>query len=316
MVRFGKNGSDATSGAVRAARAFKKRDRVACCGYHGWQDWYIGTTTRNAGVPGAVRELTHPFPYNDLSALERLLASHPNEFAAVIMEPVNFVEPSPDFLDGVKELAARHGAVLIFDEICSGFHFGLGGAQKRYGVTPDLACFGKAMGNGFPIACIVGRTEIMKVFEEIFFSFTFAGEVASIAAALKVLDVLEFTDAIMRMEANGRMLQDGVNMLAKHAGLSDRITCIGHPSWSLMKYRDPNWQESPLLRSLVSQELCKRGILALATHNMCAAHNENAVAKTLEAYASVFKIVSDWMQDHDPSRFLEGSLIEPVFRVR
>ena len=150
MVRFGKNGSDATSGAVRAARAFTGRDRIACCGYHGWQDWYIGSTSRNAGVPKAVRELTHPFPYNDLASLEKLLEEHPDEFAAVIMEPVNFVEPAHGFLEGVKHLALRHAALLIFDEICVGFHFGLGGAQKLFGVTPDLACFGKAMGNGFP----------------------------------------------------------------------------------------------------------------------------------------------------------------------
>ncbi len=105
MVRFGKNGSDATSGAVRAARAFTGRDRIACCGYHGWQDWYIGSTTRNAGVPKAVRDLTHPFPYNDLAGLEKILEAHPGEFAAVIMEPVNFVEPAHGFLEGVKHLA-------------------------------------------------------------------------------------------------------------------------------------------------------------------------------------------------------------------
>jgi len=316
MVRFGKNGSDATAGAVRAARAFTRRDQVACCGYHGWQDWYIGTTTRNAGVPRAVRDLTHPFPYNDLAALEKLLEGHRGEFAAVIMEPVNFVEPAPGYLQGVKDLATRHGAVLIFDEICSGFHFGLGGAQKRYGVTPDLACFGKAMGNGFPISCVVGRAEIMKIFEEIFFSFTFAGEVASIAAALKVLDILEFTDALTRMEATGRILQDGVNMLAKHAGLAERISCVGHSTWSLVKFRDHEGKDSALLRSLVSQELCKRGVLALVTHNMTAAHDENAIARTLEVYASVFKMVAGWLREPDPARFLEGSMIEPVFRVR
>ena len=187
MVRFGKNGSDATSGAVRAARAFTGRDHVACCGYHGWQDWYIGSTTRHAGVPNAVRALTHPFSYNDLSSLEKLLKEFPNQFAAVIMEPTNFVEPAPGFLESVRELAHKHGALLIFDEICSGFHLGLGGAQKLYGVTPDLACFGKAMGNGFPISCVVGRADVMRLFDEIFFSFTFAGEVASMAAAMKVL---------------------------------------------------------------------------------------------------------------------------------
>ncbi len=228
-VRFGKNGSDATSGAVRAARALTGRERIACCGYHGWQDWYIGSTTRNAGVPQAVRELTHPFVYNDLGSLQKLLNEHRGEFAAVIMEPVNFWPPAAGFLEGVKKLAHEHGALLIFDEICTGFHFGLGGAQKKFGVTPDLACFGKAMGNGFPISCVVGRADAMKVFEDIFFSFTFGGEVASMAAAMKVLDVLETTDALARMDTNGRLLQEGLNAMAKQAGLQDRIKCIGYP---------------------------------------------------------------------------------------
>src|SRR5262249_27677171 len=150
----------------------------------------------------------------------------------------------------VKELAHKHGALLIFDEICSGFHFGLGGAQKRYNVMPDMACFGKAMGNGFPIACVVGRADVMKTFEEIFFSFTFGGEVASMAAAMVVLDVLETTDALARMEAQGKVLQDGFNALAKLARLSDRLVCVGHPTWSLIKFRNPDGKDSLLLRSL------------------------------------------------------------------
>jgi glutamate-1-semialdehyde aminotransferase/spore coat polysaccharide biosynthesis protein SpsF (cytidylyltransferase family) len=316
MVRFGKNGSDATSGAVRAARAFTGRDLIACCGYHGWQDWYIGSTTRNDGVPEAVSGLTHTFPYNDLNALEGLLTKHAGKFAAVIMEPVNFIEPIPGYLQGVTDLAHRHGALLIFDEICSGFHFGLGGAQKRYNVIPDLACFGKAMGNGFPIACVLGRADVMKVFEKIFFSFTFAGEVASMAAAMKVIDILEQTDTLSRMEANGRVLQDGFNALAKLAGLSDRFACVGNPTWSLIKFLDAEGKDSVLLRSLVSQELAKRGILTLVSHNMSAAHDHVAVQRTLEAYAAVFKTLADWLQDPSPERFLEGEMIQPVFRVR
>lgn len=316
MVRFGKNGSDATSGAIRAARAFTGRDRVACCGYHGWQDWYIGSTTRNLGVPGAVRDLTHPFPYNDLTALGQVLEEHPGEFAAVIMEPANFVEPDPGFLEGVKDLAHRHGALLIFDEICTGFHLGLGGAQKLYGVTPDLACFGKAMGNGFPISCIVGAAEVMKIFEEIFFSFTFAGEVASMAAAMKVLDIIEHTPALAQMEAQGRRLQDGVRALAKEAGLEARFRCIGHPTWSLIKFLDAEGKDSFLERSLFQQEVVKRGILILVTHNLTAAHDDLAVEQTLEAYASVFKTLAGWLSDANPARFLEGPMVQPVFRVR
>ncbi len=316
MVRFGKNGSDATSGAVRAARAFTGRDRIACCGYHGWQDWYIGSTTRNAGVPKAVRELTHPFTYNHPASLEKLFAEHPGEFAAVIMEPFNFVEPAPGFLEGVKDVAHKHGALLIFDEICVGFHFGLGGAQKLFGVIPDLACFGKAMGNGFPISCVVGRADVMRTFDEIFYSFTFAGEVASMAAAMKVLDILEQTDALARIESNGRTLQDGLNALARQAGLEKRIRAVGRPQWSLLKFTDGNGADSPLLKNLFQQEAVKRGVLLLATHNMTAAHDGQAVHQTLEAYAEVLKTLASWMQEPDPVRYLEGPMTQPVFRVR
>lgn len=316
MVRFGKNGSDATSGAVRAARAFTGRDRIACCGYHGWQDWYIGSTTRNAGVPKAVRDLTHPFSYNDLGSLEKLFAEYPGEFAAVIMEPVNFVEPGPGFLQSVVELAHKHGTLLIFDEICVGFHFGLGGAQKLYGVTPDLACFGKAMGNGFPISCVLGRADIMRTFDEIFYSFTFAGEVGSMVAAMKVLDILEQTDALARIESNGLMLQEGINAMAKEAGLGQHISAVGRPQWSLLKFSDQNGAASPLLKNLFQQEAVKRGVLLLATHNLTAAHDRQAIHQTLEVYAEVLKTLAAWLADPDPARFLEGPMAQPVFRVR
>lgn len=315
-VRFGKNGSDATSGAVRAARACTGRERIACCGYHGWQDWYIGSTTRNAGVPGAVRALTHTFAYNDLDSLQKVLNEHPGQYAAVIMEPVNFWPPVPGFLEGVKHVAHKHGALLIFDEICSGFHFGLGGAQKRFGVTPDLACFGKAMGNGFPISCVLGTTDVMRVFEDIFFSFTFGGELASMVATMTVLDVLETTDALARMDANGRVLQEGLNTLAKESGLENRIKCIGYPFWSLIKFLEADGKDSFLVRSLFTQECAKRGVLLLATHNMTAAHDPLAIEQTLKVYAEVCKTVAKWLSDPHPEQYLEGEMIQPVFKVR
>jgi glutamate-1-semialdehyde aminotransferase/spore coat polysaccharide biosynthesis protein SpsF (cytidylyltransferase family) len=316
MVRFGKNGSDVTAGAVRAARAFTRRERVACCGYHGWQDWYIGSTTRNAGVPAAVCALTQPFQYNDLASLESVLFEHPGEFAAVIMEPTNFVDPAPGFLEGVRDLAHKHGALLIFDEICTGFRFGLGGAQKLFGVTPDLACFGKAMGNGFPIACVVGRAEVMAIFTDIFYSFTFAGEVASMAAALKVLDILENTDALARMEANGITLQDSINVMGKEAGLEDRVRCVGRPTWSLIEFSEANGDDSSIMKDLFQQECVKRGILIHNTHNISAAHDNRDIQETLEAYAEIIKTLAEWIEDPNPSRFLEGSPTRPIFRVR
>jgi len=241
---------------------------------------------------------------------------HPGGFAAVIMEPFNFAEPAAGFLEGVKELAHKHGALLIFDEICVGFHFGLGGAQKMFGVTPDLACFGKAMGNGFPISCVVGRSDIMCIFNEIFYSFTFAGEVVSMAAAMKVLDILEQTDALARLEANGRTLQDGINAMAKEAGLANRMRAIGRPQWSLLKFTDEAGADSPLLKNLFQQEAVKRGVLLLATHNVTAAHDTPAIHKTLEVYAEVLKTVGPWISDPEPERFLEGPMTQPVFRVR
>ena len=314
-VRFGKNESDASSSAIRAARALTGRDRIACCSYHG-SDGFIGSTMRNAGVPSAVRALTHTFIYNDLGSLQKLLADHPGEFAAVIMEPVSFWPPAPGFLEGVKQAAHDHGALLIFDEICSGFHFGLGGAQKRFNVTPDMACFGNVMANGFPISCIAGGAEAMKVFEDVLFDFTLAGEVASIAAAMTVLDILETTDALARMNANGRLLKEGLNALAKEAGIEDRLQCIGYPSWSLIKFLDADGKDSFLVRSLFTQECAKQGVLLLATHNMTAAHDPLAIEQTLKVYAGVCKTVAQWLSDPQPERYLEGEMMQPVFKVR
>jgi glutamate-1-semialdehyde 2,1-aminomutase/spore coat polysaccharide biosynthesis protein SpsF len=317
MVRFGKNGSDATAGAVRVARAYTGREHVAVCGYHGWQDWYIGTTSRSAGVPKAVRELAHPFPYNDHNALEGLLSSKTNQFAAVIMEPANFVWPEPGYLEKVKEITHRHGALLIFDEICSGFHFGLGGAQKLFGVTPDLATFGKAMGNGWPISCIVGRREVMKIFEDAFVSFTFAGDVSAMAAAMKVLDILETGDAYARMTAAGTKLFDGAKVMAAAEGLDDIFRLKGHQHWPLFSFVDDKGVDDPATRALWVQEVTRRGVLILTTFNVCAALDESSTAKVLSAFAHAFKRVAKARElGVRPESWLDGPVPVPAFRAR
>ena len=173
MVRFSKNGSDVTSAAIRLARAHTGRDRIAVSGYHGWHDWYIGTTARNLGVPKSVQDLSSKFIFNDPDSLERLFKTDPVGFAAVILEPTGACEPEDGFLERVRELCDQYGVVLVFDEIVTGFRVDMGGAQRKYGVTPDLATFGKAMANGMPISTIVGRREIMKLMDDIFFSGTF-----------------------------------------------------------------------------------------------------------------------------------------------
>jgi len=316
MVRFSKNGSDATSGAIRLARAVTGRDRVACCGYHGWQDWFIGSTSRHLGVPKAVRELTHSFPYNRPDALEKLLRAHPGKFAAVILEPVNFEMPRAGFLSEVRKITHRHGAILIFDEICSGFHLGLGGAQKMYGVTPDLACFGKAMGNGFPISCVVGRRKIMKKMEDIFFSFTFAGEVASMAASLETIAILGSAKGIPALQRAGQRLQAGIRRLANLHGLSERIHVAGHPGWFVLRFKDSEGNPDHLLRSVFQQEMVKRGVLLLTTHNMTTAHDDKAVTKTLQAYEGTFQRLKEWIGKKELRKRLQGPEIRPIMTIR
>ncbi|HVF41159.1 MAG TPA: aminotransferase class III-fold pyridoxal phosphate-dependent enzyme [Gemmatimonadaceae bacterium] len=317
LVRFGKNGSDVTSGAVRAARAFTGRDHVAICGYHGWHDWYIGTTTRSMGVPEAVRDLSHTFPYNDLDALDRLLGSLPNQFAAVIMEPFNFVWPADGYLEGVKEISRKHGAVLIFDEICTGFHLGLGGAQRRFGVTPDLATFGKAMGNGYPISCVAGRRDIMRMFEDVFMSFTFAGDAAAMAAAHAVLDILEEGEAYRRMDAAALALADGTRVFADLCGLEGRVVTQGHNNWLLLRFLDESGADDPALRALWLQEVTRRGVLVISTHNISAALTRRDVDLVLRAYAAAFKHIGGLLDaGADLEAHLDGPIPAPAFRVR
>jgi glutamate-1-semialdehyde 2,1-aminomutase/spore coat polysaccharide biosynthesis protein SpsF len=261
--------------------------------------------------------LTHPFPYNDLNALDKLLASHKDQFAAVIMEPYTFYEPEAGYLTGVRDLAHRHGAMLIFDEICTGFHLGLGGAQQRFGVIPDLATFGKAMGNGYPISAVVGRRDVMRMFEEVFVSFTFGGEVGAMAAALVVLDILEHTRALDNMEAAGIRLRDGVNAFAEEAGMSDRVQTHGHPRWQLIRFVDLKGQEDEVLRALWLQEVTRRGVLILSTHNTCAALDDAAVEHVLRGYAEAFKYVGSVLKSGDDlRRHLDGPVPTPAFRVR
>jgi glutamate-1-semialdehyde aminotransferase len=316
MVRFGKNGSDATAGAVRAARAYTGRELVAACGYHGWQDWYIGSTLRHRGVPEAVRQLTLTFKYNDLASLQALFDAHPGQIAAVIMEPVTFTAPEPGFLQGVVDLAHKNGALAIFDEIITGLRWALGGAQQYFGVTPDLACFGKSLGNGLPISAVVGRREVMEIFDEIFFSFTFGGETLALAAGLAVLEVMEREAVIARLWQNGARLQERVNQLAADHGLGQRVVCDGYPIWSHLSFRDEAGQESMLLRSLFQQEATKRGVLILVTHNLGASHEDVDFDLTLSAYDQAMDLLVQAIDDGRPERFLAGPAIRPVFRVR
>lgn len=314
MVRFGKNGSDVTSGAIRLARAYTGRDKVICCGYHGWQDWYIGTTTRNKGVPKAVSNLTLTFEYNNIASLERIFSEHKNQIAAVIMEPVGVEEPDGDFLMRVKELTHKNGALLIFDEIVTGFRLALGGAQEYFNVIPDLACFGKGMGNGFPIAAVVGKKEIMKLFDEVFFSFTFGGEIVSIAAAIATIKELKNKDIIRYLWEQGRKIKDGYNILAKKYSLEKFTQCIGLPSRTVIKFKNKKSEDDLLLKSLFQQECIKRKILFTGAHNICFSHSNGDVDYTLKVYRTALEIIAKAIESNRVKELIEGKPTESIFR--
>lgn len=316
MVRFGKNGSDATAGAVRLARAHTGRDRVAVCGYHGWQDWYIGSTSRDLGVPQAVRDLTHGFLYNDLDSLHALLRDRQGEFAAVILEPMNAVEPAPGFLEGVREMATDEGAVLIFDEMITGFRFANGGAQELFGVIPDLATFGKGMANGFALSAVAGRGDIMRLMEEVFFSFTMGGETLSLAAAGAVLTKLQNEPVVERLRDQGRKVVDGARRAIETHGMGHILSVSGHPCWSFLNFTAAPPYTMWQIYTLYLQEIFSRGVLCLGTHNMSYAHADADVAALIDVYDEVFPLLRDAVDNRTLESRLRCAPLQPLFRVR
>ena len=316
MVRFGKNGSDATSGAIRIARAFTGRDHVLVCGYHGWQDWYIGSTTRNLGVPEATRSLTRAFPFDDLPALEAKLNDLKGQVAAVILEPMNVKFPSPGYLEGVKALTAQAGAVLVFDETITGFRFANGGAQELFGVTPDLCTLGKGLANGYPVSAICGRADIMKFMEEVFFSFTMGGERASLAAACATMDKLRREPVVETTSKRGQSLLDGVQPIIEKHGLSDLFSLSGHPSWSFLNIAEARGATAFETKTLFMQELFKRGVLAYGTHNLSYAHSEADIATLVSAYDEVFGVIAGAGDGAGIRAALRCAPLVPLFKLR
>jgi glutamate-1-semialdehyde 2,1-aminomutase len=316
MVRFGKNGSDATAGAVRLARAYTGRDHVLVCGYHGWQDWYIGSTTRDLGVPKAVKELTHKFAYNDINSLHAKFNELKGQVAAVILEPVNVVAPENDFLAKVKEVTRANGAVLIFDETITGFRYANGGAQEYFGVTPDLASFGKGLANGYPVSAIAGRADIMRLMEEIFFSFTFGGETLSLAAAYAVLTKLQREPIIDRLFKTGTNVIDSVNKLILKNDLQSIFSISGYPVWSFLITKDTPKINSWELKTLMLQEMFASGVFMIGTHNISYSHSPEDVQRLVDAYQNYFNKVKDVLQAGDLRMHLRVEPLKPLFKVR
>ncbi len=315
MVRFGKNGSDVTSAAVRLARAYTNKDIIATCGYHGWQDWFIGSTSKDLGVPSAVKDLTVSFEYNNIDSLQQIFEKFSGNVAAVIMEPVNSIKPQNNFLVHVQKLAKEHGAVFILDEMITGFRFANGGAQEFFNIQPDLATFGKGIANGYPLAALVGKKEIMKLMEEVFFSFTFGGETLSLAAADAVLKKLESYPVIESMWNIGEYLEEALSKKIQEYELGAIFSLKGYPVWSFFTFEQNSYFEPWELKTLYMQEMCKKGILCLGAHNISYLHNKDHVDQLLDVYEHYFKIVKD-SKGSDIKKMLNCDVLKPLFKVR
>lgn len=313
QVRFGKNGTDVTSAAVRLARSFTKRDRIAVCGYHGWQDWYVGSTSRSSGVPKAVSELTSRFVYNDIESLRALFEKHPGEFAAVIMEPVTTELPKNNFLHEVQALCKKQGTLLIFDEVITGFRISLAGAQGYFGVTPDLACFGKSMANGMPISTLVGSSAIMGQMNEIFYSSTFGGETLSLAAAIATIKKMEAENVIDFYWQKGAWLGQEVEALITEFNVSEVIGLSGLAPWKILSFKDYNNQPMSYYKTLFLKSMIENSVLISGSHNISHAHTDKDFACILEAYKNTFQVLKE--HSENPIK-LDFPLVEPVFKVR
>jgi len=309
-VRYSKTGCDVTTAAIRLARAYTGRNTVLCCGYHGWHDWYIGTTDRNAGIPQSTRDQTYTFSYNDP---ESVLAAIDDDTAAIILEPMVFEEPQARFLHTLRKICDERGILLIFDEMWTGFRIALGGAQERFNVRADLACFSKAVANGMPLSILTGRADIMQLCEhDVFFFTTFGGEALSLAAAKATIQFLRDHDAPRRIEETGDNLRDGLNAIISDLGIT-YVTCKGLGTRTMVAF-DGSVADPLLMKSYVQQEMIARGILWGGFHNMSYAHTNEDIMLTLEVYREVLQLLHAAVFTGSLREKLRGTPVEPVFR--
>jgi glutamate-1-semialdehyde 2,1-aminomutase len=320
MVKFAKNGSDVTTAAVKLARAVTGRPLVAICSdqpFFSIDDWFIGTTQMNAGIPQQLTDLTVGFPYGDLAATEELLRRHQDQIACLILE----AGPGPfDYLAGLRDLAHAYGALLIFDEMITGFRWSEAGAQGIYGVPPDLSTFGKALGNGFAVSALAGRRDLLErgglhdSRERVFLlSTTHGAETHSLAAAMAVMQTYREEGIIQRLHDLGDKLAAGVRDVAAAMGVGDHVVVRGRSSNLVFGTLDEEHKPSQEYRTLFMRELIRGGVLG-PSFVVSSALTDDDIDKTVHAVAQACVVYRKALDAGDPTPWLGGRSIKPVFR--
>jgi glutamate-1-semialdehyde 2,1-aminomutase len=323
MVKFGKNGSDAVTAAVKLARAYTGRTYIARCqedAFNAIHDWFIGSTVMTRGVPDEVQQLTLKFKYNDLASCQQLFDQYPGQIACFLLEPLSFEEPKDGFLDKLKTLCEKNGALLIFDEVVSGFRFALGGAQEVVGVTPHLSAFGKAMANGFSTSALVGQREFMQIGgidheqERVFLlSTTHGGETHSLAAAIATIKEIQKHNIINHFWKVGRLLMDGFIAAAKEVGAEKYINVSGFSVKPGFSFNDESGNISMTARTLFLQETVARGLL-MPYVVPSYAHKKENIDFAIECVRDTFAVMKSAAEGDGMASALIGGAVKPVFR--
>jgi glutamate-1-semialdehyde 2,1-aminomutase len=322
MVKFCKDGSDATTAALTLSRAVTGRDLVACCRdqpFFATNDWFIGTTPLDAGIPECIKAMTLTFSYNDLASAEQMFAMHPNQIACIIMEAAKYSDPDPGYLNAIRELCHSNGALFILDEMITGFRWHNGGAQAYYGVDPDLSCWGKALGNGFSVSALTGKRKFMELgglrhsSERVFLlSTTHGAETHGLAAAIATMRVYQREPVIETLYRRGqRLLTEGTQLIERH-GLASTIQIQGKPCCLVFNAVDDNGKPSQAIRSLFLQETIKRGIL-MSSLVVSYTHSNEDIDLTLDALDGALAVVRSALEN-GIEKYLVGKPSQLVYR--
>lgn len=323
MVKFSKDGSDATSAAVRLARAYTGRDLIGICADHPFfstDDWFIGTTPVNAGVPEAVRALTVSFRWNDLDSARALFDAHPGAIAGLILEAARMSDPAPGYLQDLQDLCHAHGALLILDEMITGFRWDAGGAQKYYGITPDLSTFGKGLANGFSVSALAGKREFMRLGgldhtdrpRVFLMSTTHGAETHELAGAMATMRVFRDEPVVETLYRQGERLKAGAEQAIGRHGLEQFVRIVGKPCCLAYESRDPDGQPSQAFRSLFLQETIRRGVL-MPSLVVSYSHTDDDIDRTVDAIDGALSVYRRALDD-GVGKYLVGRPSQVVYR--